>query len=157
MAQYPRYTWEKECVACKEVFSALRKRSILCPDCYKQSRKKEDLSSNNYVPGKPNKRGHRIIAEKILGRILSYNEVVHHLNEDPKDNSVDNLWVMSRRDHARLHSFLELQRVIWEKSYTEKSVNCWNIVRVLQTTAWLETTGAKVLKLQEFDNQQPSP
>ena len=148
--------WDKECLACKQNFRAFRKKSFLCPKCYKESRTKDVMSSNNYVPGKPNKRQHRLIAEDVLGRILGFNEVVHHVDEDPKNNSLDNLWVMSRKNHGNLHRFLEVQRVIWEKSYNEKSVNCWEVVRVLQTTAWLETTGAKVIKLQEFDNQQPS-
>ena len=149
--------WDKTCLACKEDFRAFSKYSVLCSKCHKESRKKDILSSNNYVPGLPNKREHRIIAEDALGRKLGYNEVIHHVDENPKNNSLDNLWVISRKDHGKLHFFLETQRVIWEKSHSDKSVNCWEVIRVLQTTAWLETTGAKVIKLQEFDNQQPSP
>jgi len=45
----------------------------------------------------------RILMEEHLGRELTYDEVVHHINEDPKDNSIENLQVMSRGEHTILH------------------------------------------------------
>ena len=38
----------------------------------------------------------------------------------------------------------------------ENTENCWDTLRVPLTTAWLETTGANVIKLWELGNQQPS-
>ena len=46
---------------------------------------------------------HRFIVEKLTGRKLKRNEVVHHLNGDKFDNSPDNLVIMTRRDHSMLH------------------------------------------------------
>lgn len=46
---------------------------------------------------------HRIIAENHLGRLLRADEVVHHLNENKKDNRSKNLRVMSKSDHTRKH------------------------------------------------------
>lgn len=46
---------------------------------------------------------HRHIMEEHLGRKLTYNEVVHHINGNKKDNRLENLTVMSRGEHARLH------------------------------------------------------
>jgi len=46
---------------------------------------------------------HRIIMEKRLGRKLLSNEVIHHKDGNGKNNSEDNLELMTRQAHARLH------------------------------------------------------
>lgn len=46
---------------------------------------------------------HRILMEWKLGRRLDKNEIVHHKNENGKDNTLDNLEIISRGDHARMH------------------------------------------------------
>jgi len=46
---------------------------------------------------------HRLIMEQLLGRELSFHEVVHHKNGDCKCNDIDNLVLMTRSEHARHH------------------------------------------------------
>lgn len=46
---------------------------------------------------------HRLVMEKHLGRKLSSNEVVHHIDGDKTNNDIDNLQVMTRQEHALLH------------------------------------------------------
>ena len=46
---------------------------------------------------------HRIVAEEMLGRKLNENEIVHHIDENKQNNSKDNLIVMTREEHAKLH------------------------------------------------------
>lgn len=46
---------------------------------------------------------HRYIMEKHIGKKLRTNQIVHHINGDIHDNRIENLQIMSRRDHARLH------------------------------------------------------
>ena len=47
---------------------------------------------------------HMIVAEKILGRELNEGEVVHHKDENRKNNSVDNLMVFkTKSDHTAYH------------------------------------------------------
>lgn len=46
---------------------------------------------------------HRVVAEEMLGRSLTSNDIVHHINHDKKDNRPENLSVMSRSEHAALH------------------------------------------------------
>lgn len=47
---------------------------------------------------------HRTIAEAKLGRKLMKNEIVHHIDGDKRNNSLDNLQVLSSQsEHAHLH------------------------------------------------------
>jgi len=46
-------------------------------------------------------REHRYIMEKYLGRKLEGREHVHHINNDPSDNRLENLVVLSNSDHQR--------------------------------------------------------
>lgn len=46
---------------------------------------------------------HRLVAEKKIGRKLSKNEVVHHINENKQDNRPENLRVMQKEEHLRHH------------------------------------------------------
>jgi hypothetical protein len=46
---------------------------------------------------------HRVIMERALGRTLTADEVVHHIDGNKLNNSPDNLTVMSKKAHSRLH------------------------------------------------------
>ena len=46
---------------------------------------------------------HRTIMEQHLGRPLTDDEVVHHINGDTFDNRIENLQLMTRTEHTRLH------------------------------------------------------
>ncbi len=46
---------------------------------------------------------HRLVMESIIGRKLTFNEVVHHKNEDKSDNDPGNLEVEFRANHSRKH------------------------------------------------------
>lgn len=54
---------------------------------------------------------HRLILEKIIGRALSVDEVVHHINLNPTDNRPENLIVATSKEHGLLHIFLQLALV----------------------------------------------
>ena len=49
------------------------------------------------------KREHVVVAERMIGRPLDPDEVVHHANGQKADNRPENLMVMKRRDHQRVH------------------------------------------------------
>lgn len=53
---------------------------------------------------------HRAIAEWKIGRPLRPGEVVHHINNDPRDNP-DNLAILpSQRAHMRLHHYQQREK-----------------------------------------------
>jgi hypothetical protein len=59
-----------------------------------------------YVPGTNGEPGkyqyeHDLIMEKKLGRKLRPNEIVHHKDGDPNNNSISNLAVMTRAEHNK--------------------------------------------------------
>ncbi len=41
--------------------------------------------------------------ERHIGRRIAGNEVVHHVDGNPRNNVLDNLQLMTRSEHTRLH------------------------------------------------------
>lgn len=46
---------------------------------------------------------HRLIVEEHLGRALTSDEVVHHIDHNPLNNDISNLKVMTRAEHLVHH------------------------------------------------------
>lgn len=60
-------------------------------------------------------REHRMVIERLLGRKLDKDEVVHHIDGNRKNNHPDNLKVMPRDEHCRLHHQIDK----WAREYDE--------------------------------------
>lgn len=46
---------------------------------------------------------HDLIIEKEIGRSLRDDEVVHHIDRDRSNNRIENLLLMTRGEHSKLH------------------------------------------------------
>lgn len=67
---------------------------------------------NNYVEiwnGKRYIGQHRKVMEEILGRKLLSHEFVHHINGIKNDNRPENLVVLSKTDHNKIHKTEEVK------------------------------------------------
>lgn len=51
-----------------------------------------------------NVRQHVVVMERHIGRRLLPNEDVHHLNGNKQDNRIENLALMTKAEHSRLHN-----------------------------------------------------
>ncbi len=66
-----------------------------------------------YTPDHPfaNRQGyvyqHRLVVEKHLGRYLTADEIIHHIDLDPTNNVLENLMVLSASEHGMLHIYLQ--------------------------------------------------
>jgi len=145
-----RYGWGF-CVLCTKKIKLNHKDQKYCLECYRKVSKIGNNATGNYNKLKGSSKDiHRVIAEQVLKRKLSYNEVIHHINGDIKDNSLSNMIIISRMQHGRLHFFIRDQRALIEKSIGEQDENCWKALIAQMTTTWLKTAGVKVKKLSEI-------
>lgn len=144
--------YKRICCNCGKEYFGFKKDSLFCSrECFISFNRKQ---KNQYVYDSKNYKNniwqHRNIAEKVLGKKLNTSQVVHHLDGNPKNNELTNLVVMSRQAHVKLHSFLNRQRALLERSNKGNAENCWNNLIVPMTTTWLETANVKVQKLWEI-------
>lgn len=110
-------TLEKKCSFCQLNFIPARKSRKFCSNkCRNESRKQNNVPGfwyeNGYKvlydgEGKGIKEHIKIIQEKI-GRKLNTDEHVHHINEIRDDNRIENLKLMTKSEHSRLHRLKEL-------------------------------------------------
>jgi len=49
------------------------------------------------------RRVHRLTMEAALGRRLIPEEIVHHMDGNPRNNRLENLRVVTKQEHAELH------------------------------------------------------
>jgi len=56
-----------------------------------------------YLSPRKYKLEHRLVIEKQIGRELHSWEIIHHINENRSDNRIENLRIVTRTEHRKLH------------------------------------------------------
>lgn len=69
------------------------------------------------------KHEHVYIAERILGRPLQPDEVVHHIDRNVRNNDLSNLVVMTRSEHAALHNKCREMKEVMSNEFQALSVS----------------------------------
>lgn len=98
----------KKCLTCgKEIWvrpSEIKKGGgkYCSKKCYHPVKKMEAISYDGYRVYS-GKKVHRIIMEEYLGRKLLSSEIIHHIDGNKLNNDINNLKVMSRKEHSILH------------------------------------------------------
>ena len=134
-----RTTWTKQCLLCGADFEAVNKHiSKYCPECWNKIKHKTLGADNNYN-FKEEMGEHRFIVENLLQRKLSYNEVIHHLDGNSKNNSIDNLLLLSRSSHVSLHRYLNLEGAILENKFGTEYYEKWRSSLKVLSLAWLSS------------------
>lgn len=59
------------------------------------------------------KKLHRFVMERHLGRKLTSDEIIHHIDGNPLNNSFDNLLLTTRREHRKLHQKIREWKCNW--------------------------------------------
>lgn len=148
-----RYNYGKGvCAICKKEMILWRKDQLTHSN---YRRKTVDNYNNVSRSNKENTTGRQTVLD--LGIRIPKGWVVHHLDENPENNEIQNLIVMSRSDHCSLHRYLQLNWSLWLKNHSSNSENCWDTLRDRLTTAWLETTSANVIRIDDIGQSAAEP
>jgi RNAse (barnase) inhibitor barstar len=139
------------CVYCGKEIVKNRPDQDTCFDCYKEHLHK---TVENYNKVKRVSRNGKVL---MVGRSVLLdlgfklgNLVVHHIDENPDNNTLSNLMVLSKKNHASLHRILEKNWSLLSKDSNSNLEDCWDTLRGQLTTAYLETKGANVIKITDI-------
>lgn len=151
--KYGRHNFgSKPCAICGKPMILWRKDQISHLSC-----RRKVIDDYNKVPrsSEGNTSGRQVVLD--LGIEIPKGWVVHHLDENPLNNNIENLVLMSRSDHNSLHRHLQYHWSLFLKENSSNPENCWNILRDQLTTAWFERTGAKCLKITDIGQSAAEP
>jgi hypothetical protein len=109
----------KQCRACYHESRRIQKGEYVNEDGYLQYYGEYYKNHPEYNHESNWRRGilaHRYIMEQHIGRFLTKDEVVHHLDGDKLNNDISNLKIMSQSEHTKLHSHVNTKNLIQNKA-----------------------------------------
>jgi hypothetical protein len=66
----------------------------------------------------------------VLNKKLDYNTVVHHVDHNPRNNKLDNLIVISRSIHVKLHNHLYDEEFKLFKRYGDEYIKFFDVKKI---------------------------
>ena len=98
-----------------------------------------------YSPNHPNRDKntrcvleHRLVVEKFIGRYLTKEEVVHHINENKSDNRIENLMLFKNlKEHSSFHS--KIKQFGITNPIKRQIKNRWNHIKLILNKNGKET------------------
>lgn len=111
---------EKICSGCNKPFIPKDKRNTFCSKkCYQEYAKTTGIRKRTgfwmengykvlYNNGNSRKE-HILVMEKYLGRKLNKGEVVHHIDGNKTNNDINNLKLMTAKEHSKMHREKEIK------------------------------------------------
>jgi hypothetical protein len=134
------------CAICKEEMIKNRPNQVAHGEC----KKKEVVSYNDH----PRDKGGMMLGRRVvldLGIKIAKGIIVHHIDENPINNSFKNLMIMSVENHGRLHSFLREQWIINKGVYGDKLESVWKKILIKLNFVWIKKVGVELIKINPKD------
>ena len=132
------------CCVCKEEMIKNHPNQVAHGKC----KVRNTVSYNNHKRDKTGMMiGRRIVVD--LGIKIPNGIVVHHIDENPLNNSFKNLMIISVKNHAKLHSFLKEQWVINKGIYGEKLDSVWRKILIKLNFIWIKQHNIKIVFLEK--------
>lgn len=140
----------KTCLNCGKEFTVKNYRKstkCCCQKCGVEYRDKLKIGNKYtdkkgyvhvYVGNGKHKLEHVLVIEEAIGRELTKNECVHHIDHNPSNNDISNLLLMTRGAHSKLHREEEIKKYGHTKSNfvaianSRKRGPSWNSKKVIR-------------------------
>lgn len=96
--------------AFKEIGDRVREKAYTPETIAKQATALRDRGAGKGYRKFHGRHEHRVVAEQMIARPLHPDEVVHHKDGNKRNNHPDNLEVMLRAEHSRMHTIENRKR-----------------------------------------------
>lgn len=132
------------CCICNEKMIKNRPNQVAHGKC-----RNRNITSYNIYPrdSKGMMMGRKVVFD--LGILIPKKTVVHHVDENPLNNSLDNLMIMSSSNHSKLHGFIRGQWVINKGIYGDKLESVWRKILIKLNFIWIEKTNNKLILIND--------